>query len=408
MSINQYNSNISLTDFLCFEKALSAAHGAGKMIHFSNNVFQGVTLYLQYALEELDPKSAAYRDINNSLKIIEDAVKVYKKTQQSMHNIHLNPDREELHDDLEFWVKNLQKKLPQEIKLKSTVEPGSKILNVDQFVFWEVLDSLVENATEQMPNGGLLSVSIGLATELEQIEDLLQAKSDHYLSISIHDEGAGFSEANRSHLFEPLTTGKDVKEGHGLSLTRAFFFAKKSGGFLRISSSPRTGTMVELILPTVNQEAVVKSNKPINQPFQLTKTPALKMPESLKGKRVLIADDNPVILDVCSRILQQESFTVFSAENGEKALEIFGQELEPLDLVIMDIIMPNMMGTEVAELILKQKPHTCILLTSGYYKSVEEAKVFHPAIKGILQKPFSRDQLLFAITNALSTSLPVS
>lgn len=399
MSSKLYTSRDLLTDAIRHEKVLSSAQSAGKVMHHSNNVFQAITLHLQYALEEIAPQSSAHEDVENTLRIVHEASTLYKKTQNSMQNLMLNPQLIDFRTHFESWISEVKDSLPTSIYLTTKICEGNQQINIDDCVLLEVLNSFVENAQEQMPNGGelLLETSIVLHAQGKKLPT--DVEPGNYICISIQDSGPGFDPERMGLLFEPFNTRKNFQKGHGLSLTKAFFFAKKSGGFINVFSNAKNGTCFELFLPIVQDgtefQATNKHENLIDKPVGIL---------NFQGKSILIAEDNPIVMDVCRRMLQQEGLLVTSAVNGEEALELFFQHSGKFDLVILDIIMPRAMGTEVAESILKHQPKMPILFTSGYYKSIEETKVFHPAIKGILQKPFSREQFINAIYNALKVS----
>ncbi|MGF1571986.1 MAG: response regulator [Sumerlaeia bacterium] len=384
------------------ERIVSSSMATGKIIHYSNNIFQAVTLHLQYALEELQEDSPAYLDIKAALNIIEEASTLYKKTQQSMTNISLLPHHFDFKENVEHWVNNIREMITDSITLNMNSVDEKLLINTDERILSEVLTSFVNNAVEQMHYGGTLSIDI---TTTEQPAKKTNknlpldsaGNSVKCLSISIHDTGFGIEEEQRKVLFQPFNTKKNFQKGHGLSLTKAFFFAKKSGGTLNVYSNAKKGTRIELLIPLASSDSKrTETTPPAEIELHLASTD-----QPLAGKKVLLAEDNPIVMDVCRRIMENEGLIVTTAENGEEAIERFFDESCNFDLVILDIIMPRAMGTEVAESILQHTPSMPVLFTSGYYKSIEETRVFHPAIKGILQKPFSHEQFVNTICKAL-------
>ncbi len=254
--------------------------------------------------------------------------------------------------------------------------------------------NLAANARDAMPQGGSLTI----ATE----ETHLDAQPDdgagaihggRYLSIVVTDTGHGMSPEIRERAFDPFFTTKEVGKGAGLGLSRIYGFMRQSGGHATIESAVGAGTSVRLYLPNTDASAVV----PVS-PAAIERPPSL-----YQGRRVLVVDDDQLVLELVVEVLEGLGYTAIGAESGPEALKLFDGG-EVFDVVLSDVHMPDgMSGFQLAREIWRRLPDQPIVLTSGMTAvagAAEDAMRDLP----ILHKPYRCDDLSRAIEAALGAA----
>jgi PAS domain S-box-containing protein len=250
--------------------------------------------------------------------------------------------------------------------------------------------NLVINARDAMPDGGGLVIRTSNREADEALTAQWEASAGDYVVVSVEDTGTGMSPEVLNHIFEPFFTTKDVGKGTGLGLSQVYGFAKQSGGFVAVSSTPGQGTLIEVFLKR-SLEA-----RPASRHISAVSA------ESGSGV-VLVVEDDDAVRATTSGMLEDLGYHVVSAETGNAALKIV-QNNDALDLVFSDVVMPDgMNGVELARRIGSLRPELPVLLTSGYtaQRAIPEASAGGLAL---LKKPFTQADLSIAIRNIIAAS----
>ncbi len=292
--------------------------------------------------------------------------------------------------NMEIMLKRL---LSEDISFQ--IKYAEKLANifVDPTQIEQVIMNLVVNARDAMPEGGKLIIetsNVFLASKHTQIG----AKSGNYIQILISDTGIGMTKEQLSHLFEPYYTTKEQGKGTGLGLSTVFGIVKQSQGDIQVISQVEEGTIFKVYLPQKNLP--IEENKSQQKEYS---------PEALKGtETILVVEDEESIRNFVVEILRSHGYTVLSAENPQKALEISKSQSKKIHLMLTDVIMPIMTGMELKNKIVESFPDLIVLFMSGY---TEKAIVKDGILKEglhFLPKPFSSNDLLLKIKEVLSTS----
>jgi DNA-binding NarL/FixJ family response regulator len=214
--------------------------------------------------------------------------------------------------------------------------------------------------------------------------------------LTVSDTGIGMDAATAEHIFEPFFTTKPQGEGSGLGLASVYGTISQSGGFISLESKPGQGTTFRIHLPAAERPAA--GSRPIPEEPQTTSEGAAR--PAREGPLVLIAEDEELVRELVTRILEREGFDVHAAADGPAALQILERIARPVDVLVTDIVMPGMDGRKLAERVVEQSPSTSVVFMSGY--SEESAAVEGSALKAsaFLKKPFSPSALLEAVTRA--------
>jgi len=260
--------------------------------------------------------------------------------------------------------------------------------------------NLAVNARDAMPDGGTLTLAVdNIEAADREIDDL---PAGEYVRISVTDTGVGISPENLERVFEPFFTTKPVGKGTGLGLSQMFGFARQSGGHATIDSTLGQGTTVTLFLPRHSGEAQV-ATRPAQRGAEGTEVAAALAGAEHRGARILVVEDDPRVARSTVGALEELGYRTLAAGSGAEALGVLAQERD-VALVITDVMMPEMTGTELAAAIRPLYPDLPILFVTGYVGEAGDAEGL--AGSEVLRKPFTVAALAEAVANALSVSGP--
>jgi CheY-like chemotaxis protein len=251
----------------------------------------------------------------------------------------------------------------------------------------QVIMNLATNAREAMPQGGKLVIETANA-DLQDAESSRKVgvRPGEYVMLAISDTGVGMEAATRSRLFEPFFTTKEQGKGSGLGLSTVYGIIKQSDGHITVYSQPACGTIFEIYLPRM-VEAVPVSRKGVKP----------------KGSEtILLVDDEEGVLKLVHAILQANGYSVIEAGNGTAALAAFEKNAHKIDLVLTDVVMPQMNGFELGERLAAERTDVKILYMSGYRDSPIGTQP-GAAPRPFLHKPFTPDVLLEKVREVLDT-----
>ncbi len=249
--------------------------------------------------------------------------------------------------------------------------------------------NLYMNAWQAMPSGGEITVATRSVAPSEESCASHGLQPGVYVTITVRDTGLGMDEATQQRIFEPFFTTKERKGGTGLGLASAYGIVKNHGGTFTVWSSPGEGTAVTFYLPA--------SDKPESQ------QPPRQRRRAMTGKgRILLVDDQEVVASVASAILQRLGYEVLTASDGVQAVELFGRRRGEIDLVLLDMIMPGLSGSETFDRLREMDPSVKVILSSGYSMDGEAENILSRGCRAFIQKPFSVEQLSRRVSEVLA------
>jgi CheY-like chemotaxis protein len=253
----------------------------------------------------------------------------------------------------------------------------------------QILMNLTVNARDAMPEGGRLILETATVfLDEEYAQAYLEAKSGHHVRLTVTDTGAGMDGETVQHIFEPFYTTKAVGEGTGLGLAMVHSIVQRHGGHIRCFSEPGEGTTFKLYFPAL------VSTEDNRQPENIT------MPRG-GSETILLVDDDDTIRELGARMLRKVGYTVLTAANGKRALEEFQVHCNEIDLVILDLIMPEMGGKQCLEGLLGMDPAVTVVIASGYSASGPDREWLATAVKGLVEKPYDMPQMLRVVREVL-------
>ena len=277
----------------------------------------------------------------------------------------------------------------KEIRIHRKVAKGLWAVEVDRGQMEQVLLNLFVNAWQAMPGGGDMYLSVE-NIDLDAVDvSPFDIKPGRFVKVTVTDTGIGMDESVKSRIFEPFFTTKERGRGTGLGLASVYGIIKNHGGFIHVESEKDLGTSFMIYLPA--------SEKYVQDELG-TKDEIMKGQEA-----VLLIDDEEMILDVGSKMLESLGYKVMTAPGGRQGLLIYEQNKDKIDLVVLDIIMPDFGGRETFDTLRRIDPAVRVLLSSGYSLDGQAKEIMQSGCKGFIQKPFSMAELSKKIREILDS-----
>ena len=252
-------------------------------------------------------------------------------------------------------------------------------VKVDQGQIEQVLINLYLNAWHAMPDGGDIFIQTENVFLSQDYCRPFDVPGGNYVKVSVTDTGTGISDEIIERVFEPFFTTKDVGKGTGLGLASAYGIIKNHNGIIRVYSEIGNGTTFNIYLPASDEE--------VAQDTQVSSA-------ILKGReKILLVDDEKETIQVEELMLQKLGYTVLPALSGQEALQLYQENMVELDLVALDMIMPEMNGKDIYNALKKINPKVKVLLVSGYSLNKQIEELMEKGCDGFIQKPFDIVQL---------------
>lgn len=260
-------------------------------------------------------------------------------------------------------------------------------VEVDRGQMEQVLLNLYVNAWQAMPRGGSLFVGTENVALNAKHAGALSLGAGRYVKATITDTGAGMDRKTRERIFEPFFTTKEMGRGTGLGLASAYGIIKGHGGAIDVLSEPGAGTTFEIYLPASHLEVPGNDVSPV---------------KAVTGNEtILLVDDEQAILKVSADILKTLGYTVIPAGSAREAVEIYGKQKDVIDLVILDMIMPDMSGGETFAFLKMINPRVKAILSSGYSLNEQAEKIMKQGCRAFIEKPFTIQGLSLKVREVL-------
>jgi signal transduction histidine kinase/ActR/RegA family two-component response regulator len=283
--------------------------------------------------------------------------------------------------------KMLERLLGEDLQLQTGLANDLPKVKADPGQIEQIIMNLAVNARDAMPQGGRLLIETGTA-ELNE-----PTATGSYVMLRISDTGSGMDAATKTRIFEPFFTTKEPGKGTGLGLATVYGIVKQSGGFIGVDSEPGQGTSFRIYLPPTTE-------RPPSTEFRIVIPPATPRRGS---EKILVVEDQPQLRSLIRRVLQREGYQVQEATSGKHALELVAAPDARFDLVLTDVIMPEMTGLEFGQRLAERNPTLPVLYMSGYTDRTLSAMQILEVGQIFLEKPFTPAQLVSKVRAALDT-----
>jgi two-component system, cell cycle sensor histidine kinase and response regulator CckA len=368
---------------------------AGGVAHDFNNVLQAIIGYSDLLLANHRPTDPSFQDIMQIKQNANRAASLVRQLLAFSRRQTLRPEVLNLVDRLSDLSMLLKRLLGERVEL----EPGHARdlwpVKADVNQFEQVIVNLAVNARDAMPSGGKLTIRTANVTAVEAARlNVSGMPPADYVVVEVSDTGIGMSPEVKEKIFEPFFTTKEVGKGTGLGLSTVFGIVKQSGGFIDVDSAPGQGTTFRIFLPrhVPSAEDVVEEVRPD------VRKPA---PDLTGQGTILLVEDEDPVRAVNARALSARGYTVLEAASGIEALQIIEQRGEPVDLVVSDVVMPEMDGPTLLGELRKLYPDLKVIFVSGYAEDAFKKNLPEGEDFNFLAKPFSLRQLVETVKQAI-------
>jgi PAS domain S-box-containing protein len=368
---------------------------AGGIAHDFNNLLSVIIAYADVAMSEIAETDPLYEDIRNIRDAGDRAAQLTKQLLAFSRKQVLQPVVLDLNAIAQGVAPLLKRLIGEDIELKTVLSPGLGRVKADPAQIEQVLMNLAANARDAMPTGGKLTIGTANA-ELDETytSHHVAVKPGRYVMLSVTDTGVGMDEETRNRIFEPFFTTKGAGQGTGLGMATVYGIVKQSGGSIWVYSEPGKGAALKIYLP---EEGAAT---PQAQPSRLQVDMSGK---AGAGETVLLVEDEEPVRRIAERILIGDGYRVLAAADGEEAMHIANQAPGKIQLLLTDVVMPNMNGSELAGKVSERNPGLRVLYMSGY---TDDVIVRHGMLKPDTQfigKPFNSMALRRKVREVLDT-----
>ena len=363
---------------------------AGGVAHDFNNLLMAINGYSERIISRLGPGDSRRKDLEEIRRNGERGVKLAQQLLAFGRRQVLAPTALNLNAILADIQNLLEHTIGEDVELRVSQAPGLWEISADGGQIEQVIMNLALNARDAMPQGGrLLLETQNIRLDEAYCRNHEGVSPGSHVLLSVTDSGEGMDSQILEHIFEPFFTTKEVGKGTGLGLATVYGIIKQSGGHISVYSEPGMGTTFKVFFPRVGEGEHAEKLR------DESATPEV-------GRRtILVVEDGASVRQLVCAILLDEGYTILEACNGRKAVEISGQHQGPIDLILTDVVMPEMSGPDLVERLTLQRKGMEVIYMSGYAKNMIDAQgEIDPGIV-FLQKPFSLELLLEKVREAL-------
>ena len=365
---------------------------AGGVAHDFNNLLTVITGYSDLLLANPDLKPGQRSALEEIRRSAERGGALTHQLLAFSRRQPLQPRMVRLNELVLQLEKMLRRLIGEDITLITVPAASQDTVEADPGRLDQVVMNLVVNARDAMPEGGKLTIETGTVTLNESFSARrLGVKPGRYVTLCITDTGVGMSAETQSHLFEPFYTTKGPGHGTGLGLATAYGIIRQSGGAISITSEIGHGTTACIYLPLAVKPL------PVHEEVQKEQGP-------LTGaETILLVEDETRVRRLIADVLISRGYQVLEATRGDEALRLCEERKDPIDMAVIDVVMPEMSGPDLVRQITPLHPESLVLYISGY---TDEAIIRHGILESgaaFLQKPFLPDALVRKVREVLDS-----
>jgi PAS domain S-box len=352
---------------------------AGGVAHDFNNMLTAIMGYTDLSLRRVGLENPIRRNLEETKKAAERAASLVRQLLAFSRKQILEPKVLDLNEVVKDMQKMLTRLIGENIKLATRLETDLGSVKADPCQVEQIIVNLVVNARDAMPRGGRVTIeTANISLDAQTAAKHVAVIPGEYVMLAVSDTGNGMDQETQARIFEPFFTTKEVGKGTGLGLSTVYGIVKQSGGNIWVYSEPGFGTVFKVYLPRIDDATannIAKQAQESNAP-RGTET-------------ILLVEDEDVVRGLTRKILMQAGYTVLDARSGDEAIRLCATHAGPIDLLLTDVVMPEVSGKEVADRLLELRPTTRVLFMSGY---TDEAIVQHGVLDAnvkFIQKPFT-------------------
>ena len=376
------------------EKMESVGRLAGGIAHDFNNLLTAILGYSELLLDACGPEDPARADLKEIHKAGQRAATLTRQLLAYSRKQVLLPKEVDLNQTVSDLQGMLKRLIREDITLTFELAPAPAMVGIDPAQLEQVIVNLVLNARDALPIGGLIRLEVARlpASEVDVPPDR-PVDAAEFVRLRVIDNGVGIAPEVRAHLFEPFFTTKAIGKGTGLGLASAHGIVHQSNGFISVASEPGLGATFSMYFPAVAEAS------------QAFTAPAGGLASSGGRGTILLVEDEDAVRQVVATVLRRQGYSVLAASTPGAACELFEQHAGTIDLLLTDIIMPEMNGPALAQRLVAARPELRVLFISGYADSASPFDAGNPNLS-FLSKPFHASALAAKVREALSRPRP--
>jgi CheY-like chemotaxis protein len=369
---------------------------AGGIAHDFNNMLFAIRGYAELLEEDLGAarldRDEALRNVRAIGNAADRAAELTSQLLAFSRQQVVSPKVVDLNSAIHAVEPMARRLIGENVELRLRFDPGTGRIRADSGQLDQIVINLVVNARDAMPDGGTVTIETGNTSFDEPYAtEHFDVVPGPYVMLAVSDTGVGMERVVREHIFEPFYTTKEHGKGTGLGLATIYGIVRQAGGHIWLYSEPGHGSTFKLYFPRVDAA-------PADEPGEFA--PAL---DAASGS-VLVVEDEPSVRDMTSRLLERAGYRVIAVPDAAAALAVVEAADGPIDVLVTDVIMPNMSGIQLAELMLERYSSMGLVLLSGYTSETLDLERIAARGATFLAKPLSGAQLLRAVQGAKSTS----
>ena len=372
------------------EKIESVGRLAGGIAHDFNNLLTAILGYTELLLSNRVTDGEERADLEEIQKAGTRAAALTQQLLAFSRKQVLMPKEVDLNHAVAELQSMLTRLIREDITLVCELSSAPAVVRIDPTQVEQVLLNLVLNARDALPAGGEIRLEVARVQRSQvELPPELQSTSTDYVRMRVADNGVGMSPEARAHLFEPFFTTKTVGKGTGLGLASVYGIVRQSNGFITVETEPGKGTVFTMHFPAVS-----------TAPSKRTVAPTLAVPAGGR-ETILLVEDEDAVRVIISALLRRQGYHVLEAASPGVASDIFDRHSGEIDLLLTDIVMPEMNGPALAQRLVGQRPELRVLFISGYAEMATPLEAENPYI-GFLMKPFQASMLASKVKDMLS------
>ncbi|MDC7219592.1 MAG: ATP-binding protein [Spirochaetales bacterium] len=364
---------------------------AGGVAHDYNNISSIIIGYADLILNDMDKDDPLYEGMTEILNAAERSSNITGQLLAFARQQPAKPESIIVNNLIEDILKMLRRLIGEDVSLEWL--PGDDIwpILIDPTQVDQILANLCVNARDAISDvGRILIETKNMSFEGEVLKDSGEEVSGDYVMLAVSDNGRGMEAAVLENIFEPFFTTKEIGEGTGLGLATVYGIVKQNDGFVNVYSEPGRGTTFRIYLKRSDSSVVLKKGKKGS------------LPPKGQEETVYIVEDDKAILKLSEKILTGHGYRALTFTSPFEALAACKEEGRPIDILLTDVVMPEMNGKDLSREVLKIFPHTKVVFMSGYTSSVINERGILDRDVSFIGKPFSGRELIQKIWETLS------
>lgn len=372
------------------QKMESIGRLAGGVAHDYNNSLSIIIGFTELAMNRIEPSNPMYDDLEEVYKAAGHAAEVTRQLLAFARKQAITPVVLDFNNAMESMYKMLSHLIGEDIVFEWQQVDGLWPVKMDMTQIDQILVNLCINARDAISGVGSVTIETkNSIIEKEDCEDNEGFIPGEYVMLAVSDTGCGIDKEILNDIFEPFFTTKSLNKGTGLGLATVYGIVKQNNGFIDVYSEPDEGTTVRLYIPRHMGEASEDSDQMEGH-----------IPEGL-GETLLVVEDDPALLRLITKLLTELGYTVMAASKPREALRLAGDAKDEIQLLITDVIMPEMNGAELARQLQLANPDLKCIFMSGYSSNTISRYGVLDEVVYFFQKPFSRRSLAGIVRKAL-------